>query len=292
MPRPLELTYPRVECFQPQAGFWDRIQRAQRVAPASCERLRIGQMGLRERFSAGDCDRCQGTPGYWFIVRFNGPVRLWRGEAWMDAAAGTTVLWAPGQRHRYGVGPGGAIDHAYVFASGRRIAALIGTLKLGADQPLAGVASEPFSAHLHALIQESLRHQPDELILESTLANLLMTIARDTKHPVRDDERMLLVRRLLETGVSRQHSLASLAASVHLSPTYLSARFSRMTGQSPIAYLIDLRLRQARELLRSTDLQIKAVASQVGYEDPYFFSRLFRRKVGVSPRAYRRQKTT
>ncbi len=74
---------------------------------------------------------------------------------------------------------------------------------------------------------------------------------------------------------------------VHLSPSYLNAYFARLVGQPPIAYLIDLRLRRACELLRGTDLPIKEIAVQVGYPDQYFFSRIFRRRQGVSPRGYR-----
>ena len=64
-------------------------------------------------------------------------------------------------------------------------------------------------------------------------------------------------------------------------------RFSAGTGMTPLDYVHALRLEEAKQMLETTDLAVEAVADEVGYEDPSFFSRLFRRKVGLSPDKYR-----
>lgn len=66
-------------------------------------------------------------------------------------------------------------------------------------------------------------------------------------------------------------------------------RFRQATGLAPLEYVHTLRLEDAKQLLETTDLPIDAVAGEVGYEDGSFFRRLFRRKVGLSPHAYRRR---
>ncbi|MFX8016085.1 helix-turn-helix transcriptional regulator, partial [Acinetobacter baumannii] len=55
-------------------------------------------------------------------------------------------------------------------------------------------------------------------------------------------------------------------------------------------FLVKLRIDKARELLESTDLPIIEIAAQVGYDDPSYLARLFRREVGVTPAAYRRER--
>jgi iron complex transport system substrate-binding protein len=84
-------------------------------------------------------------------------------------------------------------------------------------------------------------------------------------------------------------TLDGLAAHGGVSPYYLTALFRRYTGRSVMAYLGDVRHREARSLLRNTDLGVAEVARGVGYEDPYYFSRAFRAREGCPPSVYRRE---
>jgi transcriptional regulator GlxA family with amidase domain len=64
-------------------------------------------------------------------------------------------------------------------------------------------------------------------------------------------------------------------------------RFTKASGITPINYVHALRLEEAKQMLETTDLPIDAIANEVGYEDPSFFSRLFRRETGLTPAHYR-----
>ena len=72
------------------------------------------------------------------------------------------------------------------------------------------------------------------------------------------------------------------------SPSYLCANFKKATGLSPTEYLIAVRLFHARRLLKSTSLTIDEICGRVGIPDHNYFSRLFRKRYGQSPTAYRR----
>lgn len=65
--------------------------------------------------------------------------------------------------------------------------------------------------------------------------------------------------------------------------------FKEATGRSPLSYLLNLRLEEARQLLQEDTLSITEIAFQVGFEDSNYFSRIFRRKNGLSPREFRRR---
>jgi transcriptional regulator GlxA family with amidase domain len=84
----------------------------------------------------------------------------------------------------------------------------------------------------------------------------------------------------------RAHDLATLSG---MSEAHFFRRFRQATGSSPIDFLRRERINHARRrLLQSNDL-VKEIAEQVGYNDPFFFSRDFKRYTGLAPREYRRQ---
>ena len=71
---------------------------------------------------------------------------------------------------------------------------------------------------------------------------------------------------------------------MYLSPVYISKIFKEKTGDSPINYLIRIRLEKAKEMLDSDSTKsIREIAQKVGYEDMYHFSKLFKRHFGISP---------
>jgi AraC family transcriptional regulator of arabinose operon len=82
-------------------------------------------------------------------------------------------------------------------------------------------------------------------------------------------------------------TLTQLAAVASWSPTHYSMVFRRQLNLSPIEYLLRLKIQRACERLRTTDDRIADIAQDLGFADPFYFSRLFRRRVGSSPRAYR-----
>lgn len=66
-------------------------------------------------------------------------------------------------------------------------------------------------------------------------------------------------------------------------------RFTRATGMSPLEYVHTLRLEEAKQMLEASDAPVEAIATEVGYQDPSFFGRLFRRRVALTPAQYRRR---
>ena len=83
--------------------------------------------------------------------------------------------------------------------------------------------------------------------------------------------------------------VAAMARLSGLAERSFKRRFTRATGMSPLEYVHALRLEEAKHMLETTSEPIDAIASAVGYGDTSFFSRLFRRKVGVTPAQYRKR---
>lgn len=81
--------------------------------------------------------------------------------------------------------------------------------------------------------------------------------------------------------------LEDFAREAGMSVSHFSERFRRQTGQSPMAYFIHLRMRLACRLLDLSGKPVKSVAMEIGYRDPYYFSRIFKKSMGISPDKYR-----
>jgi AraC family transcriptional regulator, arabinose operon regulatory protein len=80
--------------------------------------------------------------------------------------------------------------------------------------------------------------------------------------------------------------IQELANYVQLSESHLSKIFKNKTGKSPFNYYIDLKMQEAIRLLTNKPMRIKEVAFYLGYEDPFYFSRLFKKHIGKSPSAF------
>ncbi len=91
----------------------------------------------------------------------------------------------------------------------------------------------------------------------------------------------------LELNYMRKISQQECADYFHLNKDYLSRAFKKHTGVGMAKYLNNIRIRKAKELLKSTDLQVMEIADQVGYFDAKYFSRQFKLATGMTPAQYR-----
>lgn len=91
----------------------------------------------------------------------------------------------------------------------------------------------------------------------------------------------------LRRNVHHRLSLDHMAEHAQLSKSHFLRLFKDQTGYSPVDYFIHLKVQHACMLLSATRRTIREISLEVGYDDPYYFSRLFKKVVGVSPSQYR-----
>lgn len=83
-------------------------------------------------------------------------------------------------------------------------------------------------------------------------------------------------------------NLNEICEQMHISKSYINALFQQYAHCSPLQFFVNIKMTEACKMLKATDLCIYEVAQKLGYTDPYYFSRIFKKKVGVSPKSYQK----
>lgn len=91
----------------------------------------------------------------------------------------------------------------------------------------------------------------------------------------------------IETNYMKELSLQEIAKAMNFSTFYFSKLFKQYFNKNFREYIIDIRLEKAKEMIRNTELTIKEIGINIGYGDPNYFTKIFRKKIGITPSEYR-----
>ena len=130
-----------------------------------------------------------------------------------------------------------------------------------------------------------------DLICERLFEVLILTASATRVPPgssgTRSFARYRSACQFIESHTGPLRSLAEVAKASGISETYLCRIFQRYDQKTPYQYLQQVQMNRAAALLRDPTARVADIARQLGFEDPFHFSRVFRRQFGISPKAYR-----
>ncbi|MGG1575049.1 AraC family transcriptional regulator [Fictibacillus sp. NRS-1165] len=156
--------------------------------------------------------------------------------------------------------------------------------------------SSKIETYLSEIFDEAaLQAEGDEMICQHLLTSLITVIHRiihlhhqDTSTE-KNDSLSHRIKEYIDKHYTRSLSLEDLAEAFFISPYYLSHVFKEEKNLSPIHYLITRRMGEAKRLLVSTNLKIREVAQLVGYDNPNYFTMLFKKFTGQSPKRFKQK---
>lgn len=207
---------------------------------------------------------------------------------WHTVSRAQCAVIPAGAPHEYRASTDDPWTIWWVHLRGSDVAELTGPV-LGTSRPVTRLQSLDRAIALFDEIVGLLEHRlsPAALVAASGLGwQLLTRIAVDSTVPA-EGSALERAMRYLEDRIDGTISVGELASLVGVSGSHLSALFRRATGGGPAAFHTSVKMTRARALLDTTDASIAEVATAVGYADPLYFSRHFRRLHGVSPSGYR-----
>ena len=139
----------------------------------------------------------------------------------------------------------------------------------------------------HSFIEESVQN---EEIFVKNVRNILSRLLdyRDSRIQGRYGDVIIKAKDYIEKNYASQDTcLTTVAEEVHLSPNHFSTIFSQECGITFIEFLTNVRVEAAKKLLKETDMKGSDIAYECGFGDPHYFSFIFKKATGISPREYR-----
>ena len=242
-------------------------------------------------------DRPNGMKGYIMNLTVKGRGKIFSGEHEFIVEPGDLLLFPPEAVHYYGrADDSNEWYHRWVYFRPRAYWAdwlrwpheveRVGHIKLADDQ----LANEFDSLFLN--IEEThkeIRPMSEQLamnLLERLLIRCYEVSSLADHAPM--DHRILEACQILSASLSAEFSIEELAERVFLSPSRLAHLFREQVGVSIVRWREDQRIIRAKLLLQTTPLPVAVIGQQTGYDDQLYFSRVFKKRVGVSPSEYRK----
>jgi AraC-like DNA-binding protein len=248
-------------------------------------------VGYREPMPPSVIDRPRGTGDYLFMYFYDEVEIRADGETALRPP-GSMVIWPTGYYQFYGNGDH-AYRHSWVHCRGSEIRQIIHANQIPVDTVMpvgSGDLAERYILEIHS--QLTSYGTADPVIVRNLFENWMRELrrrlrGRETVPP----DSILKARRFIESNYSEALALEQIAKIANLSVPHFCGEFKRVYGTGAIEYAIRLRMQQAAYLLRDVNLSVTEIARRVGYEDVFYFSKLFKKRFGMSPRAMRKSFT-
>lgn len=208
-------------------------------------------------------------------------------------AAGSAFVLFPGVWHRYRPARSTGWDEYWFLFKGEIMDRLAGEGVFTPQSPVIDVGLNDHLMGQYQRLLELAEMQPlgfREQLSTTALAILASGWAAAQQRELGDRNLEGAIRKarfMMIEHIDQPLEARKIARELHLSYTHFRRLFKRMTGYSPGQYLLHMRIVKAQELLRDTRLSIKQICFMLGFDSPYYFSRIFKAKIGRSPLQWR-----
>jgi AraC-like DNA-binding protein len=207
--------------------------------------------------------------------------------------AGDVFILFPGVWHRYAPNPKTGWDEYWVGFDGEVPRQLVGSGQLSAKSPVFSPGLGNSWHELCSSVIETAELEPlgyRQLLAGFTFQMLTRLHALGREEKLSDSFSDTVIRKAKYLIIERFRNKIdweAMARELHVSYSWLRHTFHQYTGFSPYQYQLQLKLNKAKSLLNNSPNTVKEVANLIGFDCPYHFSHLFKRKTGMSPEAWR-----
>lgn len=207
-----------------------------------------------------------------------------------QAIVAPSLLWlVPGVEHSYGPTPGTAWDERWILFGGRLAEEWLATGMLASASPVVALRDSSevprLFGELHAAA--AMRAQAGDAIASGIVPYLVARARLEARRDAEDAAPGDAAVRALREEALRPLDLAAFAARFGMSPATLRRRFLAATGVPPKVFQLRLRIDRAKELLATSDRPIGQIAAEVGFDDSFYFARLFLQRENCTPTEFR-----
>lgn len=242
-----------------------------------------------------ETDRPNGRGDYQLLYISAGKLHLYVDGEERIITKGNMLLFRPGETQIYNLYSADKPETYWVHFTGSDVDLLLDYYGMPKDENVFFTGISPdYQWLFKQMIQElQLCRANYEDLLNMNLCHIFLIINRFLKEGSElDADALNEVERAthyFNENYNQNICIKDYAADRHMSDCWFNRTFKKVTKVTPIQYIISLRITSAINLLENTDHNIKQIASMVGYDDEYYFSRLFKKNTGLSPTEYRKK---
>jgi AraC-like DNA-binding protein len=210
--------------------------------------------------------------------------------------AGVITGFGPGTSHHYIADPQNPMEHIFVTFLGTEAEYLLKTASLADKGIIMSANSSEISEIMEKIFKVgSEKKQHSQSICCDYLRILSLSLGQNTRHLETGYSRSMTTclecKKYIDDNFSKISSPQEVAEYCGINPRYMSSLFKRYSLNSPYEYIMGLKLNKAANLLLTSMFSVKEVAYKTGFDDPYHFSRNFKKFHNLSPRDYRDKHT-
>ena len=239
--------------------------------------------------------RPRGRLDYQLLYVVSGKAHFYFDDAERIVTAGHMVLFQPRQEQHYEYFGTDKAEVYWVHFTGSNVKNILRRYDIPLDTPVLYSGASAIYAYLFKEMINELQtcRAGYEELLAMYLRQILILVQRTrqehrTSINTHIQEEMEYARRYFNEHYNEQISIEDYAQSRNMSVSWFQRSFKQIVNYSPMQYILTIRMNNAASLLESTDYSMAEISAIVGYDNPLYFSRLFKKQKGVSPSEYRK----
>ena len=255
--------------------------------------LEINHCGI-SNYKLGDYTtiREQGRLDYQLIYIRKGKIYVQFGEETIPVSAGNAILYRPGDPQKYSYLKKDKYESVYVHFSGERANEILSELEIDNRRIFSILATDEMDLLADKLLPEHRLSKKGYKILESSiLLNMLCLISRGNEENAELTTTKQKIEKIIikmESNITNNFTVKDYADELFLSVDRFSHLFTETVGIPPHRYMLTLKMNRAKQLLIQTDNSISEIAKFIGFADPLYFSRIFKKHCGSTPMQFRK----
>ena len=240
--------------------------------------------------------RPRGRVDYQLLYIASGKAHFYFNGKEQVVSAGNMVLYRPKEEQRYYYYGAEHPEVYWVHFTGNNVKNILRKYGIADDVHVicSGISMEYKQLYQNMIQELQLKQEDYEELLVNYLRQLFILIHRQflskprKKNPMIMDDMAQAVE-YFRTHYNKPVSIEDYAASHNISVSWFIQNFKQYTNTTPAQYVQLLRTTNAKSLLETTNYNISEISNLVGYENPLYFSRFFKKQFGVSPSQFRKQ---
>ena len=237
-----------------------------------------------------------GRPDWQLLYVASGKAHFYIKGQEVIVTAGNMVLYQPKQEMHYEYFGKEKPEVYWVHFTGGQVRSILKRHEIPMDNNVFYAGNSPTYGYLfkEMILELQTCRVGYEALLSMYLEQIFVLVQRSRldKSPVVSShlqEEMGIARRYFQEHYNEDINIEEYALSRNMSVSYFLKKFKEVTTKSPMQYILGIRISNAVSLLESTDYNVTEISTIIGYDNPLYFSRIFKKQKGVSPSDYRKQ---